>query len=122
MLEFIKKNYNILLRQNSWWLEQFQTHQSRPMLAGFCLFIGYIIIYSLFDITPNPFITSLIVGASSILISISGILWIREGEYPYYITGVFKGSNKYQKIQAVFWVIFWSGMGLAIIITTILDL
>ena len=119
MGNFLKKIYNIFLRQNGWWLDQFEAAPSRPLIAGFLLFICYITTVALFNVTPTK-ISGIVLGITLMLISFSGVLWIREGRFPYYITGIFRGSYKFQKLQAIFWVIFWGGMGLLLITATLL--
>jgi len=122
MIDFLKKVYSIFLKQNGWWLEQFEGVPSRPLLAGFFLSICYIIVIVLFKLTPSKKVSGLVLGISSICVSVSGILWIREGRYPFYITGIFQGSSLYQKIQAIVWVVFWGGMGIFLIISSALEL
>jgi len=121
MVNFFKKIYNIFLQQNGWWLEQFQSKQSQPMLLGLSLFFGYIIILSIFSLTPPTAITGFVMGISFILFSVTGILWIRDDKFPLYIIGIFKVSSHYQRVQAIFWVIFWGIMGLAIIIASFVE-
>jgi len=121
MINFFKKVYSIFLRQNSWWLEQFEAPPSHPLLFGFTLSIGYFIVIALFNLTPTIEITGIILGVSSILISLSGILSIREKNFPFYITGIFRGSHRYQKTQAIIWSVFWGGMGLLIIFSTFME-
>jgi membrane-bound ClpP family serine protease len=106
MIDFLKKIYSIFLRQNGWWLEQFQESPSRPMLAGFILLIGYMIFIRIFNLSVSATFSSIVLGISLILISISGALWMREDRFPLYITGLFVRSHKFQKLQAILWVLF----------------
>lgn len=121
MISFFKKIYSILLRQNHWWLEQFEAAPSLPLLIGFFLATCYIIVVVLFKLNTTTKVSGIVIGISSILIALSGILWIREGRFPFYITGMFQGSSLYQKIQAMFWVVFWGGMGVLLIISSVFE-
>ena len=120
MGDFIKKIYSVFLRQNWNWLEQYAAVQSRPMLIGILLFVGYIIILAVFNLPTSGEITAIVLGISLVLFSVSGILWLREDQFPHYITGIFRGSRRFQKFQALFWVVFWGGMGLALILSTLM--
>ena len=118
MIDFFKKLYSIFLGQNWVWLEQYHAPESRPMLFGFALFICYLITILIFKLTPPTLITGFILGISFIFFSLTGILWIREDKFPFYITGLFKGSIRFQRVQAYIWVIIWGIMGFLSIVAS----
>ncbi|MFT3892711.1 MAG: hypothetical protein QM730_13855 [Anaerolineales bacterium] len=121
MIDFFKKTYNIFIQQNWGWLDQYAAHQSRPMLFGFALFVSYLIILFTFNLTPPTLITGFILGTSFILVSLTGVLWIREDEFPFYITGLFKGSIRFQRVKAYTWVIMWGIIGFLMIILAFVE-
>ena len=121
MNNFLKKIYSIFLRQNSWWLDDFIATPNRPLLAGLFLFVGYVLMITLMDITTTSTITGIVLSITLLLISVTGILWLRENRFPPYITGILRGSHQYQKIQTIFLVIFSGGLGLLLLFSTLMD-
>ena len=118
MIDFFKKIYAIFLRKNDWWLEQFEGTSGFLLLVGILVPICYLIVIVLFNLNPPSDVSGFVLGISSLCVSASGVLWIREDRYPFHI----KGPSLFQKIQAVIWIIWWGGFGIFLVVASILGL
>lgn len=103
------------------WFEDYVAPASRPMTIGFLFFIifGFLLLGINWGITPSQKGTIFGTGLAIqfLLAAITGILWLREGKIPFFITGILRGK-KTEKIQVFLWIILWGGMGLLMLFFT----
>jgi hypothetical protein len=112
MINFFKKFYSVFLRQN-WWLEDIFAPPSRPMFLG-TMYLGASIVAILLKWQLAFFMVNSAIVLCLLLMTITGILWLRIGKAPWYIVGFF--GTKHEKLFTVIWIIFWGGLGISAIL------